>query len=283
MHFTGNFDVERDMFVGGDLSGIGRLKVGGEIAVAGDNRVIGWRDTMAGSTYPGAPTVSCGCDAKDRFDVAQAVAEAKQDNDNAAVGLATDIAHIGLAQITFGDGIYYFENVRTIGATRLYIEGVVALYIDGDLAHIGDSQIRMAPGAVLDLYVNGNVGSIGHTEMAEGADPASFRLYVGGTDPVVVQVGNQIYNGAIYAPEAVVKYVGNTKIHGALTAKTLVSVGNLELGSARAKNPAPDSCNPPAKDPPVKDDPGTEPPVKDPDGPDQEDPPGPDKDPPVIR
>jgi hypothetical protein len=118
------------------------------------------------------------------------------------------------------------------------------------------------------------VRTIGHVVLGDKWAPSSFRLYIGGTEECAINVGNQIFNGAIYAPRAPLRYIGNTKIRGAVTAKTLLGIGNLVVGYAAPHQP-PDQCEPPEADP---DPPGNDNPPDDGDDP----PPDDEEDPPVV-
>ena len=258
----GNVEAGTDMDVGGDLTGIGRLEVGGTLRVGGADRFIGWKDVNATGPYGTTPAPPCGCD--DVLDVVGLVAEAKTSNDNAANGLPTDIRNIGWTDVRLTSGSYYFDEIRTIGATRFIIDGAVSIYIAGNLDNIGAEWIKLTSGSVLDLYVAGAVRNIGHVALGDKFAPSAFRLYIGGEEECAINVGNQIFNGAIYAPKADLRYIGNTKIRGALTAKRVLGIGNLVVGYA-----APDA--PPTECPPTGEDPPADPPGND-DPPPEDDP-----------
>ncbi len=260
----GNVAADLDMAVRGNLTGIGRLKVDGTLSVGGQDSFLGWKEVAATAPFQGVARPQCGCDEADIFDVVAAVDAAANDNDNAAAGLPTSIRNIGVSDVRLGTGVYYFTDVGTIGATRLTIDGVASLYIDGNLDHIGAEWIRLTPGSILDLYVSGAVRTIGHVDLGDKWAPSSFRLYIGGEDDCTVSVGNQLFNGAIYAPRAKIHYVGNTNIRGAITAKELTGTGNLVVGYAAPEDPG--TCPPP--DAPPSDPPGDDPPP-----PEDEDPP----------
>lgn len=250
----GNLNVSGDLDVGGDLSGIGRLAVGGTLRVGGADRFVGFEEVAATGPYTAIPPPACGC--TDVFDVAGAVAAARTANDNAARGLPTSIRAIGATSLVIPTGRYYFSDLEAIGATGLVIDGHVSLYLDGNLEHVGAAWIRLENGAMLDLYVSGSVRTIGHVELGNKWDPSAFRLYVGGAEPATLQVGNQIFNGAIYAPRSELTYVGNTQLRGAVTARAIHGIGNLEIGYAAPQcpeeDPEPDPPPPPSSDdPPV--------------------------------
>jgi hypothetical protein len=118
------------------------------------------------------------------------------------------------------------------------------VFVDGDLTSVGSAQWRIAPGATLDLFVSGNVESVGDFSAGDEAANGAFRLYVGGTEATAV--GTTGFFGSLYAPNATVSYVGDARIVGALFAKNLEGTGSLtiEYGSPVT---TPQSCmQPPA-------------------------------------
>jgi hypothetical protein len=251
----GNIEVDGDLAIGGDLKGIGRLAVGGALSVAGKDTFLGYEEVASTAPYAAVDAPACGCSGPNAIDVAAKVAAAKGANDNAANGVPTSFTNIGAARLELPTGSYYMTDLAAIGATFVSVTGHVSLYLDGNLEQIGAAWIRLENGGMLDLYVSGSVRSIGHLDLGNKWDPSAFRLYIGGGDKATINVGNQIYNGAIYAPNAVVEYVGNTQIRGAITAKRLTGIGNLELGYAKPECPAEDPPAeppaPPAGEPPV--------------------------------
>lgn len=244
LNVIGNAVVGRDLTVGGDLFGVGNLKVNGMASVGGQNLIVGfpWSQISPGAK----PADPCPCDPGQFLDVKAKVEAAKTANDNAALGLPTSMAQIGISGLTLTTGSYYFEDVSAVGLFGVRIEGAVALHLDGNLESIGVDAIQIAPGGSLDLYVSGQVHTVGLVLAGVGVAPSAFRLYVGGTDPVALSVGNQVFNGSIYAPTANIAYVGNTVVRGGLFAKALSGVGNLVIMSARPVHPDPSVCAPPA-------------------------------------
>jgi hypothetical protein len=241
---TGNFEVGHDLVVGGDMTGIGRIAVKGKIQVSGSNRMIGWVDTTT-IAQGGAVALPCPCGASQILDVKAKVAAAKAQNDNGKLGLPASIKQIGAAQLVLPTGSYYFGDVQSIGLLRLRIEGAVALHLDGDLETIGADLFDIVPGGVLDLYVAGHVRTVGYIRTGEKSAPSAFRLFVGGSDTVTLSVGAQIFNGSIYAPTAVIAYVGHTVVRGGLFARRLTGIGNLVITGTRPVTPDPSVCAPP--------------------------------------
>ena len=104
------------------------------------------------------------------------------------------------------------------------VEGGAQEITEADLLsalRFGHEQIQIAPGGSLDLYVSGRVGSVGFIELGDPTDPSAFRLYIadGGRSPI--QIGAEKINGAIYAPNATVTWIGYTRLNGAVLAKNV--------------------------------------------------------------
>jgi hypothetical protein len=240
---VGEVDVGGDLSVGGSISSVGALSVGGTLRVAGNDATLGLDQVHATGPYAAPAGPPCACDGATFLDVAAKVAAAKTQNDNAAHGLATSLATVGLSAITLSTGSYYFDHVETIGAIKITIDGVVALYLDGSLDTVGAEQFDVKPNATLDLYVSGAVRTVG--ALGLGSDPASVRLYVGGANAAVLSVGLQELSAMIYAPTAQIAFVGATLIHGAVFGRDLDGVGLLTLDYTAPAAPNPNQCTPP--------------------------------------
>jgi hypothetical protein len=240
---TGQLHVSHDLSVGGDLSGSGSLTVDGALRLGGQDQMSAPVRTASHGAYT-AVTPPCPCGDQQRFDVAAQVAGAKAQNDNAAH--AVPAALDGAAPVSLSSGRYYFSSARTLGAGQVKVDGAVAIYIDGSVESIGSDAIELAPGATLDLYIAGSLHSVGTMRIGDAASPSAFRLYVGGAE--LVALGSQIFNGAIYAPNAVISYTGSTIVRGGIFADQLNGLGSIQIDPARPVAPPPSSCAPPPVD-----------------------------------
>jgi hypothetical protein len=230
--WTGALKVGGDLVVGGKLSGIGSLSVGGALKVGESSSVIGLKSIGSVGSYaasaPKAPP--CGCDTNSVFDVAKAVAFAKQNSDNMTVGLSPEgMVEAGISEMKLKSGRYYIDDLTQVGNVRWNIEGSVAIFVHGSVKSIGNEHFHVAHGSSLDLYVAGSVESLGNVGYGNLMEPGLFRLFVGGAAPMIVNVGNQKFSGHIYAPTAEVTYVGNTVIRGSIFAERLHGLGNLDV------------------------------------------------------
>ncbi|MEZ4259186.1 MAG: hypothetical protein R3B36_08960 [Polyangiaceae bacterium] len=268
---AGSVDVGRDLSVGGDLDTVGSLDVGGTLRVRGDSGHVGGSH-VGGRASWGAPTApACGCRA---FDVAAAVAIARDDNDDARRGVDPELRSVGRSDITLRGGRYYFSNASAVGTSRWHIEGNVRVFVDGDLESVGRSSFDLAEGATLDLFVAGRVHAVGSLVAGNAKDPSAFRLYVGGAGSVIGGAGELDFRAFVYAPRASLEVAGSTRVVGALVARHVSYAGDLRVRFAKASprpaepppaNESPrapaDPSVPPADAPPPADHAPAEPPA----------------------
>src|SRR5690606_24764845 len=239
--WVGTLAIGQDLAVGGDARGVGLLEVGGALRVGGQESLLGPASVASRGDYAPLAGPPCPCDPATFFDVEAAVAAARSDNDNAAAGLPTRLASVGVTELRLESGSYYFEDAATVGQTRFIIAGPVSLFIDGELDAVGAQSFELESGATLDLFVAGGIRTVGWLDAGSASDPEAFRLYLGGSDSVLLSVGAQTFHGNIYAPEAVIAYVGDTTVVGSLFGRELDGVGRLEIAYGAPLAPEPPS------------------------------------------
>jgi hypothetical protein len=165
----------------------------------------------------------CGCDEAGLLDVAAEVAAAKAANQNAS------IQTVGNHQVTLSSGKYFFSGIDTVGQSTVTIDGAVFLYVEGSIDAVGLERFELTPGSTLDLFVSGDIRSVGSATLGSDADPGAVRLYIGGNQASISTVGHSRLFGSIYAPTADLNLVGDTVLHGALFARSVSGVGSLEV------------------------------------------------------
>jgi hypothetical protein len=244
---VGDLEVGRDVITPADLEVVGRVQIGGNLAVGGKLDRVGQLD-VAGSIMSFAASGGPPCDCTAPLDIAARVEAAKQSNMNAAHNLPTELSSVGAGELALSSGTYYFDELTSVGRTSLRIQGTVALHLQ-ELDAVGEETFALDPGATLDLYVAGAVRTVGSVRFGDSATPSAFRLYVGGKDSVALSVGDQQFRGMIYAPQAAIAYVGDTRVEGGLFADRLSGVGRLEIAGAAPQATSPAACGTPAMNP----------------------------------
>ncbi len=226
---VGHLNVTQDLSVGGDLSSVGQLDVGGALKVKGKVDNVGQQQVASLGAYADPSGPACDCANPALPDVAAAIAQAKAANDDAAAGLPESIDSVGDASFHLPSGVYYLASVSSVGQLTFFIEGAVALHVDGDLDAVGDLKFAIADGATLDLYVAGQLSHVGQSLLGDAQHLGAVRLYLGSTGEVDLSVGDAEIDGLIYAPHASINVVGDTTVRGALFANDLNGVGRLTV------------------------------------------------------
>lgn len=222
---TGDLHIGKDAMVGGNLTCVGQLTVDGNLAVAGDERITGTTTVAARTAFIAPAGPPCNCDPSTFFDVDAAVAAAGQ----AASGTSS-WSSVGEKEVRLSGGNYYVTAADVVGHTTIFVDAPSSVFVDGSLRQVGAEQWKLAPGATLDLFVSGDVTSVGQLIVGSASDPAAFRLYVGGTGKTMVgAVGETRFYGSVYAPRAVVGYVGDAEVQGSIFAKAIDGVGRLTI------------------------------------------------------
>lgn len=232
---AGTLGCGGDLAVGGDLSGAVDGEVKGKVRVRGNQSIAGGLKSGGNADFVAAKGAPCDCNPSTFYDVATAVKTAQRKNDNAAAGL--DAKSQGApTPLTLRAGRYYFEDLRTLAAIR--IEGEVQLYVAGSLTQVGSGSIVLAPGAKLDLFVDGDLNSAGDFVTGDGARPDAMHLYVSRS---VSFAGDRAFHGSVYAPTGTVSFAGSATIDGALTARDVSYAGTLRVRYAKPLNQG-ESC-----------------------------------------
>jgi hypothetical protein len=165
--------------------------------------------------------------------LAGAVAKARANHDH---GAATVLE----------SGRYYFDDSSFVDENHLRVTGHASMFVDGDLAFVGESSISVEPGASLDLHVAGSVNAVG-SMVAAGCDPRALRVFVGGHDSIIAGAGESELRGFLYAPDAEVSFAGTTQVTGAVVAKEISFAGELRVKGIAAPTRPDSSCRVPTK------------------------------------
>jgi hypothetical protein len=107
----------------------------------------------------------------------------------------------------------------TLGAhKKLDINGVVDLYITGDI-HLGtDANIVLAPNAKLTIYLAGSFNGNNGAGFNNSGDPNKLAIYGLGSGAINIKNSYE-FHGTIYAPDAYVYIYNGVKVYGSVIAK----------------------------------------------------------------
>ena len=107
----------------------------------------------------------------------------------------------------------------------ILITGHVRLYVRGDFTTTGQGYLQISPGASLEVYIGGNVKLAGGG-VINGSGLAANNQWYGLTSSTDWKVaGGGQWLGTVYAPEASVKFAGNSDSFGAFIANDFTISG----------------------------------------------------------
>jgi hypothetical protein len=243
LDFVGYTPIARDAFLGGNVTNAGYATVGGNLTITG-NDVLPL--TVTGTRTKATVTVAPPCDCNALLDIGALVDAAQTTNDNASIHLADDALHdvLGVADVTLPCGKYYLSDISGIGQIVIHVTGRVALFIGGSITAAADLEVNLDPGAEIDVFIEGTLVLAGKGSFGSASHPASTRIYVGGSDDVVL-VGASGFVGNLYAPYARVTSVGYAKVYGSVFANDFVVPGYADISYDRAITHAGAGCSAP--------------------------------------
>lgn len=245
---AGYITIERDAWVAGNIRALGVLDVSRDLRQPSGRSLMAFPQ-IGGSHIREAVTVNppCDCTETGLIDIDGIVDAARTNNDNADIGLPTNelsnVVGIGVDR-TLPCGRFYIDSVGGLGGITLHIPGRTALFVGGDVNAVGAFEIEMGPEGELDLFIKGNLLSIGAGSFGHRDRPAATRIYVGGSGDVTL-IGASGFVGNVYAPHARITAPGATTVYGSLFGRQVDMPGYLEVRYDRAILEAGDACDNP--------------------------------------
>lgn len=112
------------------------------------------------------------------------------------------------------------------GGKSVYISGnPTVLYVDGAFTTSGSGYIYIAPGATLDLYINGT-GTFSGSAIVNGNGTATNCYLYGMTNcGTMTYSGSSAFQGIVNCPDAAFTYSGSADFSGAIAANTVLLSG----------------------------------------------------------
>jgi hypothetical protein len=244
---AGVTSVGRDVWVEGNVTSAGVLDVGRDLHQTPGNFVVGIvgvggsTDTSTSFTLP----EPCACADSEILDISAIVSQGQAQNDNAAIGLSPSAydALVGVADVTLPCGRFYLDQIAGVGDVTFHVPGRTALFVGGDVASAGVLSFDIGAQGELDLFVRGNLVPTGLTTFGNAAHPAATRIYVGGSDNVLL-TGAGEFVGNIYAPRATVIATGYSDFYGSIFAGNFEAPGALFIHYDRGVLAAGQECPP---------------------------------------
>ena len=246
---VGRLDVEGDLTITRDMMVGENLRVSGDALVDGDASIA---DGISASTLTvgGSLTVPEGTDVDDHSfdqlveeevtvdppcpcdstpDVAAIVDARQENNQNDDVGLdaALLVDHYDSIQhLALPCGQFYLNGSDIEPDFTVIAEGRTAIYIDDNFTSEGDLRILPAPGAELDLFIDGQITAEGSLVLGSPNYPASTRIYV---DDQTALEGDVQLNGFLFGADHMT-FEGDFEVFGGLFAGQLLSAeGNTSI------------------------------------------------------
>jgi hypothetical protein len=235
--------IARDAWLGGNVTNAGYATVGGDLYITG-NDVLPL--TVTGTRTKETVTVAPPCDCGSLLDIGALVDAAATTNDNASIALSPDALHdvVGVADVTLPCGKYYLNDISGIGQIVIRVGGRVALFVEGSITAAADLEVELSPDAEIDVFIKGTLVLAGKGSFGSTSRPAATRIYVGGSDDVVL-VGASGFVGNLYAPYARVTSVGYAKVWGSIFARDFQVPGYADISYDRAITQAGQNCDAP--------------------------------------
>lgn len=225
--------------IDGDLTAGARLDIAGDVFVAGMLALVDEGSLDAGAVQAGTGRARCDCSA--RVALAPDAVRALVPGNPAGF----DAVRFGDVRsdetIALGCGAYRVPRIAGPSGLHLAIDGHVVLVVEGDVELDGNFEARLADGALLELFVLGNVRVAGALSL--GAEDDRVRLYVLGSGTIDLNA-EAFVAGPIYAPHAELVTRGDLTTTGSIFARRIAPGGAVRIrydsASARAT-----TCEPP--------------------------------------
>ncbi len=236
---VGSVSIDADAILVQNADIWGYAATGGAMPSVGAQGLIGPFGTPANTINPDRVST----DFSASFDAVVAPATTNYNLGGIAANL--NLPRVGDTPHT--DGVFYYEATAISFNNRLL--HIVARATDVNQPKVvikltnattsiniggGSGELRLAPGAKLEIYAPGDIKIAGSGVMNGGTTAATANLpenlQIWGTKTVGVQdiqiAGNGALSGLIYAPQGSVKINGNGDVMGSIVANDITAVGN---------------------------------------------------------
>jgi hypothetical protein len=251
--------VARDIFVGNDyiMSGIGTIGrdmyLGGSMtgsafppsSIGSIPSTVGIPMDIKGNVITGPVDIAppCACGEDEKLDISGIVADARNDNQNDEHAIDQNSLQglVGANNISLPSGRVYYSNITGSASVTLKVDGHTSVYVGGDLIISGGLTIETSDDATLDVYVAGNFQITGSNNFGKISRPSAVRVYVAGQEDVTLS-GYTGFVGNLYAPNATVVFIGETRVFGSIFAGEFLAKGGTYIFYDLDVNRGGDEC-----------------------------------------
>ena len=230
----GHVTVGGDAWVYGNIN-LGSLTVGGLLHQPGDrglNVTGGFPDSQVSHALASPPDFSGTCDSGE--DVVALVKRNGPLHHNQVIGLEpgafADVSH-ATRSLELPCGRFFLERITGTGedkgTVQLVVTGRSALFVGGDV-DVEGLEVRLMPGAQLDLFIQGGLSARQRLILDSGLHPSRLRLYVGGALHLPPELMLETH---LYAPNAQLETGEDLPLSGAMVLGSLTVAGNVAVQS----------------------------------------------------
>lgn len=140
---------------------------------------------------------------------------------------------VGAASTTYtyvlGDGDYTMDSISLSSHDVILVTGKARLYVKGSTSLGGQSVIKLADGASMEMYAAGSVSLGGGGVMNTPGRAVNFAVYGLPTCASVSYSGNSQFIGTINAPQATVTLTGTADAIGAVVGASFNLNGGMGM------------------------------------------------------
>ncbi len=246
---AGRLEADEDLSITQDLSVGENLLVSGVATVDGDAAIA---DGISASTLTvgGSLIVPEGTDVEDYSygqlveedvtvdppcpcdsipDIAAIVSARRDKNDNDHINLEANILtthYDSIQHLALPCGHFFLNGSDIETDLTIVVHGRTAIYVDDTFTTSGDLRILPAPGAELDLFIDGQITAEGTLTLGSPNYPAATRIYI---DDQISFEGDVQLNGYLLGEDHIT-LEGDLEVFGGLFAGNLLSAeGNTSV------------------------------------------------------
>jgi hypothetical protein len=230
---AGPLRVGGDAWLGQTLSAVGLATVGDDLTLSpGASLSVLGVESISGttSTAPFAIAPPAACASSQLIAIDDLVAAARSANDDASIALASGAlaAPSVPVSVTLPCGVFYVDGIGPSAGVAIRVTQRAALFVGGDVIGSQSLAVTLAPGAELDLFIQGDLAIAPGAPIGDPTRPGATRVFVQGSAAIALP-GTTSFAASLYAPNAGVTVGAPGDVYGALFAASVSGTGGLAV------------------------------------------------------